>query len=748
MREALFERYGEDLYRLALLLTPGAPQAAAALQRAAGRLAVVPADALGEEMLVGALLAVLPDEQRERRRRTGLIRRGAVPQQSAVLAALVHLPRNMRVALGLGALRSFEASNGNIAERNAALRAIAPALLPRDDAALLDVGAAPEACQVARMALLRGDDTRDDPAVRGHLALCEQCRAAAGALRSLDLLVEETLRAAMRDVRPPAAVLMQAREVLQGKQSRTLRGALSSRWTRLAVAPLVVLLVIGALVLPRPAAPLGEVGLPEASTESVTPRELVRRASTTLYTPPWNAETWHARYLLRWYFADASYADLAGSLWLDAKANRHRAELIHEQGGAPFEFQLGDGASRLWYAAEPRYAESLAPQLADRWPPRVRLELDAAGQREMLDARLASGAWSVAAGYLRQAEAADLQSWGRRTADDGAQLAIIGFEGTTLLGLPEGALGDAPAVTILLSIDITSGQLYEIRELIGPQEQQVGRVVWRYLGSELLTGAASESAFDIRLAWRGSNRFNEPVGGIALPELPIVPAAALLPIARLAEPGMRAFAPASAPPGATHAALIGSRASSGNLLVVYVGEGRRMTIGAGGFTDQSNATRDATGVEEVRLDGATAWLRARPAQRYEALLLLETSSFGRATYVSAQGYSRAELLEVLASIGPLTPETARDQLSLFARAGPDEAAAVSALLGALAESLPPPGQTRRIVARVFLRQNLVPDPLRDPYHLPRYGGRPETLLSEYADGAGALPAHWVVFMNG
>src|SRR5262245_52367873 len=62
--ERAIQRHGDDLYRLALLLTPGEHAASAVLRDAAPRLAAAPADDLQEPDLVRALIAALPAERR------------------------------------------------------------------------------------------------------------------------------------------------------------------------------------------------------------------------------------------------------------------------------------------------------------------------------------------------------------------------------------------------------------------------------------------------------------------------------------------------------------------------------------------------------------------------------------------------------------------------------------------------------------------------------------------------------------
>ena len=62
--ERALQRYGDDWYRLALLLTSDENIAAAALRDAASRLTASQADVLHEPDLVRALIAALPIERR------------------------------------------------------------------------------------------------------------------------------------------------------------------------------------------------------------------------------------------------------------------------------------------------------------------------------------------------------------------------------------------------------------------------------------------------------------------------------------------------------------------------------------------------------------------------------------------------------------------------------------------------------------------------------------------------------------
>jgi hypothetical protein len=594
--------------------------------------------------------------------------------------------------------------------------------------------AVPEEHRAARAALALGDGSAHaDPIIRGHLALCEECRAAASGWRELTLRTEETLRAVLREVSAPPGMTGQLVAALRREPRPTLRGALTSPWALRALVPLAVLLVIGALVWPRPVAEPRGMATEEAV--AVDEATLARRALERLYTAPAGGGVWQGRYAMRWYFADASYADLEGQLWLDGERGRHRVQLVHEDGGGPFELQLGDGDGALWYSAEGRYAASIYPQLAERWAQKVELRLTPDEQEAMLRARLASGAWDLAGAYLRQAvQAGDLRSWGRRTAGDGADLAVVSFSGASALGRPAGT---SDRVTVLLSIDTSSGALYEVRELVGPDSgEQTGRTVWRFLGGERLGRAADiEEAFGRRGAFASGNFAIRPAGAAA-PELPTVPGEAVTPLARaLRFQQQQPVIPAEAPPGATAAALVsGEGGRSPGWTIVYLGPGRRMVISTILPTTSSGAPFLRTvETEEVQLGSATALLQPGPVQRYEAFFGDVQDEYGVVyqAHVSSQGFSRDELLDVLRGLAPLSIEAVRSQSTLFLEPHADDPAAFSALLDALALApAPPAGSVNYSVARVFVRQATDADPLRDPYHRPPYGGRPETVTVE------------------
>ncbi len=219
------------------------------------------------------------------------------------------------------------------------------------------------------------------------------------------------------------------------------------------------------------------------------------------------------------------------------------------------------------------------------------------------------------------------------------------------------------------------------------------------------------------------------------PALPLVAADRRVSLAQAVQIGRSdLWMPTSAPPGATSALILnrapgpaGGAGDPAQLVLIYSGEGRRLAI---------QTSRDLSGLltagETVTANGVQFTLQAGPAQIYQAATIREIAGQPNpaATRVSAAGYTRAELLDVLRTLGPPTIEAYRAQARLFADPLPPDAA-FEALLGALApRPAPSQGGARHFVERVFKRHAAQPDQLRDPYHRPPYGGWPEQWLQD------------------
>lgn len=748
--ERALQRYGDDLYRLALLLCRDEPAAARVLPLVARRMADTPS--ADEPALIRALIAALPAKPANRppRRLPAWAKPPAARSElGALLAAIAALPRSARQVLGLSTLRAFEPeqvaaiAGGDAASVRAQLRDAMLALAPHAPIerapALLSPDDAPDECRPTRAALALADP-RDlaNPAVRGHLALCSACRAADLAWSQLATAVEEALRGALRDVRLPPAL---AERVLAAARTPDADDA---RWysqprARIALVALPVLLAIAFLVWPR-AAPPGAAPSGAASPPDVAPAELVRRAREQLYASPGDTGVWHAQYAIEWAFADGTHALLHADEWLEPEHGRHRLQLVHHTGGGPYEFELAGDRQVVWYALSPGYAPSLYPFGIDAARLRARYSLGADQRDQMLQARLQSGAWSLPAAYLRQAAGAELHTWGRQRDADGRFVRLISFPGVSPLALPADAPEAAASnVTVLLAIDEASGRLREVRELFGEAgTEQSARTTWKVLFEETIADAEQANrVFDQRTAWNGTGSFVERERLLS-PQLPLFDPPSFVSPAWLLRVGLEdPPLPAHAPPQTNAAALIDRNSqaslsrgySPGELTFAYFGEGRRLFVNS---AEPGQQLFTLARPERLALGGNAVFLQPLAVQGYRALILRpsDDQAVRLTVQVAATGYTRAELLALIQSLGPITPAALREQAPLFIEPRPHDAA-WQALIGALADApQPPPGGARHFVEHVFKRQLRQPDPLADPYHRPPYAGWPEQLVQE------------------
>lgn len=745
------QRHGDELYQLALLLTADRRSAAAVMLTTVRSLAAGPAEPLDEQHLVATLLAALPPESPRRLRapQPEWARDAPDAERAARLAQVARLPPQQRLILALPPLRGWDHEqiaqllNSDVAHVQEQTRDALLTLAAHIDPALptaLHGDDLPAACQPTRAALaLDSAAVRYDPAIRGHLALCAACRTVEQAWHALSATVEDALRSALRGVPLPGTLDEDLHAVLE---PRAAPQHVQDQRVWRVLLPVLVLVVIGVLVLPRAPSPI--VATSSAPPGPALAAELVQRALDQLYAPPPEAaqhpqDTWHGRWAMQWNFADGTYATLNGDLWIDHSANRHRVQLVHEAGGGPYEFQLADGTRHVAYAASESYGASLYPALYSTSRSRVRLHVPADQQPAMLQARLGAGAWGLARSYLQQAQRADdLQSWGRQQTIDGATLEVLGFRGVSPLGLPPDA-PNAPSypTTMLLTFDITSGTLIEVRELAGPAgSEQVGRVTWRYLGGEWLTAAPDISAaFDLRQAWNGTGTF---VNEQALPAhraLPLIPANAVQPSAELVlNPWRWGMVFRQPPPGATAAALLDQLPGSGNWssgTTIYIGEGRFLALQTRWINGRVRPAEFLGGEGEAVARGERdVRLRAAEARRYQALVMMPGTNprYGPAQIVqiSARGYSRSELLELIDTLGMLDATSYQAQAALFIEPHALPDAARQALLGTLTSTrAAAPDTLRRIAEATYRRHGTRTDQLPDPYHVPLFGGRPE-----------------------
>ncbi|MDW8215383.1 MAG: hypothetical protein RMJ55_17655 [Roseiflexaceae bacterium] len=681
--EQIVHEHGDDLYRLAVLLTPDAAAANALLRRVArGFRKREPAGVLevAHALLEHARMRCNPLRRHTSSGWTGTS--GVRPEDAPLLAAIAQLPHAQRLALGMAVLHSFDSADHvsyTIARQawrallRDALLALLPAVDPAIDPSLFDLDQALEECQATRAALTLDPEAASESSdVRGHLALCETCRLAAHDWRRAAKRVEETLRDALRPFRLSEDVAMQVIAAARPDPRPIRRRLIESRWSHRALLPLSVLFLIALIVWPRGNVNIEEPSVPAAPAYAL--HELIERAEQTLYTPSPGEGSWQGGYLIRWTFVDQTYANLRGNLWIDRENGQHRVQLVHQQGGAPYEFQLVDRRGQAWYAVAPSYSATLGLPFEGEESQGIRTNVDTGMRQRLLQARLNSGAWATPRLYLDQARMAEVQSWGRRRLDDGTQVEVIGFRSVSLLGFPPDApdAGDVSA-TILLAIDGSTGVLREIRELIGPPEgEQASRTVWAFDGGHEVDPREEARIFGIAFAWNGRGTFVRQ-DEIVSPYLPLVPLQAIIPL----EQAMREMIALPDPPPDTVEAVL-TRGSwrmrddawypDSGYVATYIGSGRRLSIRVPPVAEVLALDEFINAdVDRVQMGAYGVWLRPGLRWTYRAIVIDERSSPRRyVAEVETQGYTRAETLTLLASLDVVTPQRYEKQRTLFA----------------------------------------------------------------------------------
>ncbi|MBX0328764.1 anti-sigma factor, partial [Oscillochloris sp. ZM17-4] len=595
-----------------------------------------------------------------------------------IYRSLFSLPLGQRLAVGLHLIQGYDVARlaritaaeepSARADLIAAMRAVAPAA----GISLTDRTSG-DHCLAVRDALVDpAGRLRHAPAIRGHLAGCSHCRAFDLAWGDLSQAVETALRAALRDRSLPAP--LEARLLAMARPARRLGPRL-----RFVLPPLAVLLIVAALVLPGiTRQPVTIVNREDAAPAD--PQALISRALDIHARPPDGpSPIWHARYQTFWYFDNTTVAPLRADIWLDrSNPARHRLQIAHADGGAPYELQLGNGTDRLYYALDALYARSLygsLPVSATQDQPALISEIaEAPAQSRALADRITYGVWDIPPFYLRQAQAAeDLRVLGRQRDGD-RTVQILSFSGVSPMGRPADAPGaTAERVTVLLALDLADGRLRSATELAGPAGgTQTSRVTWRLIVEESFGGAAAAgSPFDIGQAWNGIGEFPDArLYRSADPAVPLISAASLGdPAQLLAAQQPAIWLPATPPAGVDRALLIWpssvARGQSAPQTLVYLGPDRRLIL-------RFNTASRIDTAEDLTLDLWLARLEPGRARSYRAILQrlapagsLDPGDLSARMLIDAYGFSRAELVAVIESLRPLDAETLAAQGALF-----------------------------------------------------------------------------------
>ncbi|GAB4113009.1 MAG: hypothetical protein Fur005_31330 [Roseiflexaceae bacterium] len=748
------QRYGEALIRLCVLLSPTAALAEAACVRAAGRLQALVAANPTDDQILPALDLIVPPARRAQRKLPAWA--SSIDPRSPdgrLLQRFARLPAEQRIALTLPIVLPL--ANDDLLDqhndaRRLALLALAPAADLPDLPAILADQSAPEECQTARRALIESNQQlRHDPRIRGHLALCDACRSAAQQSATLTQRVEDLLRILLRPIQLSDALRQQLIQIANPPPPQQHLSSQIRRWLPRAAIPLIVVGLIAALIWPREQ-PLPSSPVQTGAAVSGDLQGLVQAAAQNLYSAPASG-TWQLRYQLRWSFADGSYAPLIGEIVRDSDQNRLRMNLTHAAGGGPYEYALADGRRNFWYAVTRSYADVVQPYSFDPQALQIHRTMSPSEQRAAFEGRLNSGAWSLPTSYLNQASSATLQSWGRQRSSNGENLEVVGFRGVSgLIGSSDLPGGPNDTITILLSINPATRQLYEIRELIGPSGgEQVSRTIWQRIDQQQLTDrGAIDRAFNLSISYGGTATFPNQASEAGDPLLPLVnPDRLISPVLGLEAPGSLPIAFPREPHGAIRAALVRSALPNQeqSLVLIYLAGTRQLVIWGQPDSNQAQAEFRTDGpIEQLALANRPALVRRDAADRY-AVLIRPAEDQDRPILLTIQavGYSRDELLAVLNSLEPISPTIISNQLDLFSNQAPSAATAQARplILAALAAEQPQlsPDLIQNRTSQRFVRQNPADDSLNDPYHYPPYGNTPELLREQQWIGSATMP---------
>lgn len=752
--EHILTSHGDQLFRVALVLT-GDEQRAAQVLRSVIRATPASQTLVDLSKLLNMLLAEIHQHEQQASRPalprwTCRFRPGRRCQRRVwgdFERAVFDLPMQQRQALVLYLLlgydetliaqvnaTSVDTEGKNLCDALVSLAAPLGVTLP--DAQPTDQ------CPPTRQALMEPPELgRRDAAVRGHLAMCGACRAFDKAWIDLSQRVEARLRGSLRDCTLPAD--------LGEKLLRDIH--LTPNWyehpaLRFVLLPLLVLAVIGVVVLPgffqSPVVPVVADAPPLDD-----PRDLVEQALDLVGKPPNGLGVWHAQWEIVWYFDIDKYAPMHASAWFDTNnPARHRLQLVHTSGGAPYELQIGDGEGQFWYALDPFYYSSLYGSSEQvKTPQLLYQEMIAADQDAARLARLHAGAWNLGPAYLRQArDASDLGSMGRQRDGD-RTVQILSFTGVSPLALPSGAPGATEdTVTILLTLDAVDGRLRSATELVGPPNgAQTSRTTWRLLSEDWVTDRNQISgAFDVKRAWTGKGNFaREPQEQASADStfLLIDQATLLAPTRLLSYFSTPLFLPVALPPDTERALFYrwveATEFFDPRVSLTYLGTGKWLTLSQGRYLRLDDA-------ETLELGPWTVNMLPFRGQRYQIDLRYYgdarvitngqfTENIDIQMAIDAQGYTRAELLQFIEQLRAADVHSFRAHLALFPPAEGVPREVHTALVEALTLSpLPETGEVLYQRSRNYSRQNPAPDRLADPYHRLPYSGRPEITFSE------------------
>lgn len=708
-------RYASALYRTALLYNRDPPSAGRAVAIAFKQIdwSTAQLDDYLEARLVAALPA--PSSVRLRRR----------PSQLSLPPLFWKLAPHTRLALGLRLLRGMQTPL--IAE---ALKRPANEVQSILLDGLTRLGDLPNetnpACRRCRAAEL--DDSQGE---RAHLLICEACRTLMPRLRETQEVLATQLGREVAQISLPAAADQALNEALDQDD----RSPAVARWRHPALfqaaAVIAVIVVLTSLWLS---------GGREADGGGVSAvqggaRQIIERALQGYGTVPPGEGVVHRRWQIS---LERPQLVLQADEWVDAQNPAyHRMQLMQDQ--QVKEWQVGDERQRFHYqntfpraVCGPPPVTSLTGQI-NTW------SLSAAELQELHAARWQAGIWAIGRRYLDAALAASsLRSLGVSGRDDEAALTLMA-EGATISG------------TLLLRLDPQTEQLREIRELRTDNGETVTRVPWRLVLTQTVDDAtALKQGLLIDHPTEPRPPSQQQVSPIVDRACPLTALARPLSFPRLlavANP-YRIVGLPDLPPSIDRALLLGSWApeespdggynyNADGAQLIYLGAGKRLVF-----------ARDTIFALEGPFQKAGNW-NVQIEERVPGMLAASITEFqfpsdarsrGAAVLgVWAEGWSREELLQLLANARPLRMDDWARHPDIFPEPAPFDAQLQERLTTITLANAPQAGQTLHTVETRTLSDPALAQSLTDPYHRP-IGSRPLTMKTELwleLDGFGA-----------
>ena len=696
-------RYGDRIYRLALLRDPD-PERAVAATTAAFR-AIDWSTATLDEQLETRLLAALPLVKRDLR--WSLRRRRPPTLMPGVPAAFWALPAPTRLALALRLNRGYssEAIATALAQPPDELRSRllgAIGLLAGDH--LVELADACRRCRLARL-----DDATAD---RRHVIECAACQGAIPRWEQSEEKLALALAQATGALRLPRASV----EALADELSRgPLAARAGRRWRRpellQAALVLAVVFAIMALILPQR-------NVSQGARPPTTARGLLEASLGRYGTPPEGEGVVHRRYR---FGLDTPQGDYLAEIWTDAaQPARHRMQL--STGKQLIEWQAGDGERKLRYAARTNQfcgaqydSEMLALGSVNTW------ESDAAQQAAQHAARWSFGPWALGRRYLEQALAADtVRSLGIVAGDRGTVVTLA-------------ADGRAISGTLLLTLDGATGDLREVREVADDNGQTRARTAWQLLEEQHIpTAEARKAAIFTGSPWKSEFRELKRQQPILDPACPLLRDENLQDLATsVATPWPPIYGLAQVPPGTSHMFVAGypppdpqSSFKSQPESLVYLGPGKRLVLQTGNSPSFKLPEEGVTGEWMVRMRSTSAggW-------EGEAGSLVDAGGQDwRAFAFSAEGWARDELETALAGARVLSlADALAEELPLWSPNPVPPAVAELVLAAGLADS--PADRAFHAVVEYHMRADPNGTPLYDPYHARSMSGTTDMLTA-------------------